>query len=290
MVKLNQIANHILNKKNVLCNAQKFCYLCGGLVVQRIEREIPNFQMGVRFPPGLQEGALVRLFFVGWGIEPNGRLRCLFIDNQKINKEMAEAKSIRGTRTEKNLAVSYMNESAAYTRYNYYAKQATKESLFPIAQVFSATAENEFAHSKVFFKMLQGGKVTIDLNPDAGVIGTTAENLKTAMSEELAEGVDAYLDFAKVAREEGFPEIASHFEAIAKVEQHHYDRFGRYLEMLNNGTLWKREKPIKWQCLVCGYIVEGTEPPKVCPGCDHPYQHYMALDDYNDIVLPETAI
>lgn len=202
---------------------------------------------------------------------------------------MADAKSIKGTQTEKNIVASYLNESAAYTRYNYYAKQATKESLFPIAQIFTATAENEFIHSKVFFKMLEGGQVSVDLKADAGIIGTTAENLKIAMEEELSEGVDAYINAAKVAREEGFPEIATHFEAIASVEKHHYERFGRYLKMLNDGTLWKREKPIKWQCLVCGYIYEGTEPPRVCPGCDHPYQHYMALEDYNDVVLLESA-
>lgn len=203
---------------------------------------------------------------------------------------MADKKSIKGTRTEKNLVASYLNESAAYTRYNYYAKQATKESLFPIAQIFTATAENEFIHSKVFFKMLEGGKIPVDLTADAGIIGTTAENLQIAMAEELAEGVDAYIAAAKVAREEGFPEIASHFEAIATIEQHHHDRFARYLKMLNDGTLWKREKPIKWQCLVCGYIYEGTEPPKVCPGCDHPYQHYMPVEDYNDTVLHEVSI
>ncbi len=203
---------------------------------------------------------------------------------------MADTKSIKGTRTEKNLVASYMNESAAYTRYNYYAKQATKESLFPIAQVFSATMANEFIHSKVFFKLLEGGQVSVDLNVDAGIIGTTAQNLEIAMREELSEGVDAYVQAAEVAREEGFNEIAVHFESIAKIEKHHHDRFERYLDLLNTGTLWKREKPILWQCLVCGYIFEGTEPPKVCPACDHPYQHYMALDDVNDIVLPEITI
>ena len=94
--------------------------------------------------------------------------------------------------------------------------------------------------------------------------------------------MEFYTDAAKVAEEEGFPEIASHFSAIATIELHHRRRFERYIDQVKNGTVWKREKPIKWQCLVCGYIHEGTTPPSVCPACDHPYQHYMALDIYDD--------
>lgn len=126
--------------------------------------------------------------------------------------------------------------------------------------------------------MLQGGKVDVTLNVDAGVIGTTAQNLEIASAEELAEGVELYKNSAKVADEEGFPEIADHFRAIATVEESHRRRFDRYLKEVKEGTVWKREKPVKWRCLVCGYIYEGTTPPEKCPGCDHPYQHYMAMD------------
>lgn len=187
-------------------------------------------------------------------------------------------KSIKGTKTEINLVKAYMSESAAYSRYTYYAIQADKENYFPIGQIFRETADNELHHGKVFFKFLEGGKVNISLDPDAGVIGDTASNLATAAAEEEAEGVQQYTDAAKVAEEEGFPEIAEHFRAIATVEMRHRRRFLWYLDQVINGSVWKRDKAIKWQCLVCGYVYEGTEPPVVCPGCDHPYQHYMALD------------
>lgn len=188
-------------------------------------------------------------------------------------------KSIKGTQTEKNLVIAYMAESSAYTRYTFYAAQANKEGYFPIERVFNETAANEMRHGKVFFKFLEGGNITVPLGVDAGVIDTTASNLATAAHEELVEGVKLYKESAEVADKEGFPEIASHFRAIAEIEEHHRRRFERYLKQVNEGTVWKRDKPIKWQCLVCGYIYEGTTPPEKCPACDHPYQHYMALDE-----------
>lgn len=191
---------------------------------------------------------------------------------------MANTKDIRGTRTEKCLVAAYVSESTAYTRYTYYAQQADKEQYFPIGEIFRETAANELHHGKVFFRMLRGGKVDVALNVDAGIIGTTAQNLEIASAEELAEGVEQYKNSAKVADEEGFPEIADHFRAIAAVEESHRRRFDRYLKEVEEGTVWKREKPVKWRCLVCGYIYEGTTPPEKCPGCDHPYQHYMAMD------------
>ncbi len=192
---------------------------------------------------------------------------------------MATKKSIKGTQTEKNLVIAYMAESSAYTRYTFYAKQAEKEKYFPIAEIFRETADNELNHGKVFFKLLEGGSVNVPLNVDAGVIGDTASNLATAAHEEEVEGVELYTESAKVADEEGFPEIAEHFRAIAEVEEHHRKRFERYLKQVKEGTVWKRDKPVKWQCLVCGYIFEGTEPPEKCPACDHPREHYMALHD-----------
>lgn len=193
-----------------------------------------------------------------------------------------DTKSIKGTRTEKNLVTAYMAESSAYTRYTFYAQQANKESYFPIEKIFTETAANELHHAKVFFKFLEGGSVEVPMAVDAGVIGTTESNLETAAREELYEGVKLYTDAAKVADEEGFPQIAAHFRAIATVEEHHRRRFERYLKQVKEGTVWKRENPIRWQCLVCGYIHVGTTPPTVCPGCDHPYQHYMALDEADE--------
>lgn len=197
---------------------------------------------------------------------------------------MATTKSLKGTETEKNLVNAYMSESSAYSRYTFYAQQADKESYFPVGQIFRETAANELRHGKVFFKFLEGGKVPAVLDVDAGVIGDTVTNLKIAAAEELSEGIEQYKNAAIVADKEGFPEIAEHFRAIAEVEETHRRRFERFIDQINNGTVWKRDKPIKWKCLVCGYIYEGTEPPTKCPACDHPYQHYMALDDPEDLI------
>ena len=156
--------------------------------------------------------------------------------------------------------IAYLAESSAYTRYNFYAQKADKEQYFPIGQIFRETAENEMHHGKVFFKFLEGGSVEVP-------------------KEETNEGVKLYTASAEVAEKEGFPEIADHFRAIAEIENRHHRRFMRYLKQVKEGTVWKREKPVTWQCLVCGYQYKGTEPPKVCPACDHPYQHYMAIDE-----------
>lgn len=201
-----------------------------------------------------------------------------------FNSMSSTPKSLAGTKTEKVIVQSYLAESSAYTRYMFYAQQAQKESYFPIQRVFQETADNEMHHAKVFFKMLQGGQVTVEMaKVDAGVIGTTADNLLTAANEEQNEGVIAYTEAAAIARSEGFDDIASHFEAIATIEKAHEARFRRLLEQVKSGTVWKREKPVTWKCLVCGYEYVGTEPPRVCPGCDHPYQHYMPLDVQLDI-------
>ncbi len=192
-------------------------------------------------------------------------------------------KSIKGTQTEKNLVIAYLAESSAYTRYTFYAQQADKEMYFPVGQIFRDTAANELHHGKVFFKFLEGGSVEVPMSADAGVIGTTAENLATAAKEELYEGVELYTAAAEVADKEGFPEIAEHFRAIATVEARHRARFERYLKQVQDGTVWKRDTPVTWRCLVCGYEETGTEPPMPkCPGCDHPYQHYMAIDEADE--------
>lgn len=188
-------------------------------------------------------------------------------------------KDIKGTQTEKNICISYMDECQSFARYNYYAQAADKEGFFPVGVIFRETANNEMHHAKVFLKMLQNTEVTAPINVDAGFLGKTTDNLKMAMQEEKGPGYEFYTAAAKTATEEGFPEIASHFTAIASVEKFHHDRFGKFLDMINAGTLWKREKPVTWKCLVCGYTYVGTEPPVKCPGCDHPYQHYIALED-----------
>lgn len=188
-------------------------------------------------------------------------------------------KSLKGSRTEKNILAAYISESIAYTRYTFYAKKAEDEKYFPIQVLFLEVADNELHHSKVFFKLLEGGKVSVPTTTDSGTIGSTIENLKLSISEERDEGVAQYRVSAQVAREEGFDEIANHFDAIADIEQAHERRFKKFLKHLEDNTLWKRERPTKWHCLVCGHTYEGTEPPTKCPACDHPSEHFISLDD-----------
>lgn len=187
-------------------------------------------------------------------------------------------KDIRGTQTEKNLVNAYLSETQANARYIFYAKQVKKEDYFPIEQVFTETADNELHHAKIFFKFLQGGSVTTTIGTDAGIIGDTATNLQISIKEEAEEGVQFYLAAAKTADKEGFPVIAEHFRSIAAVEDSHRARFEKYLKQVLDRTVWKRDTPIIWKCLVCGYEYEGTEPLQACPACDHPYQYYMATD------------
>lgn len=193
---------------------------------------------------------------------------------------MENNKSLKGTKTEKNLANGYVSESCAYTRYTYYAQQAQKESYFQYANIFNETAANELHHGKIFLKYLTEGAVATDpIGVDPGVIGPTVHDLAVAASEEEKEGVEQYTKAAKDAEEEGFIEIAGRFRAIAEIEQHHKERFDTMRKHIEDGTVWKREKPIKWQCLVCGYIYEGVEPPEKCPACFHPYQHFMPAEE-----------
>ena len=193
---------------------------------------------------------------------------------------MADTKSIKGTKTEVCLANAYVAESCAYSRYTLFSQSAQKESYFQVANIFAETAANELHHAKIFLKYLtEGAVMTAPIGVDPGILTPTVDNLKVAAAEEEAEGVEQYTKSAEIAREEGFPEIADRFEAIATIEKHHMDRFNTLRERIENGTMWKREKPIKWQCLVCGYIFEGTEPPEKCPACKHPYQHFMPEED-----------
>ncbi len=189
-----------------------------------------------------------------------------------------KTKSIKGTKTEEYLVKAYISESKAYSRYVYYAKQATKENYFGIADIFQETADNELHHGKIFFKYLEGGEVEIKAKISAGTIGDTASNLKQAAIGEHEEGVKQYREAAKIAEKEGFQEIADHFRAIAEVELRHEKRFKRCYKAVTEGKVWKRDKPIQWLCLVCGYVYKGIEPPSVCPACDHPREHYIPLD------------
>ncbi len=193
---------------------------------------------------------------------------------------MADTKSLKGTKTEKNLANAFVAETTAYARYTYFAQSAEKESYFQYANIFNETAANELRHAKIFLKYLTNGPVVTDpVSVDPGILSPTVENLKVASAEEEKEGVEQYTESAKVADEEGFADIAEVFRAIAAIENHHKERFDLMRERIEKGEVWKREKPIKWQCLVCGYIFEGKKRPKKCPACSHPYQHFMPIED-----------
>ena len=191
-------------------------------------------------------------------------------------------KALKGTKTEKQLAAAYVAESTAVTRYTFYAQQASKEGYFQYANIFNETAANELRHAKIFLQYLLEGSCTPGtVGVDMGDLSSTLNNLKIAASEEQQEGVEAYTKAAEIAEEEGFAEIAGRFRAIASIEAHHEARFRKMIKRIESGTVWKEKKPVKWQCLVCGYIFEGTEPPEKCPACLHPYQHFQRLGEGN---------
>ncbi len=186
--------------------------------------------------------------------------------------------SLKGTQTEKNLLATFAGESQARNRYTYYAKVAKKEGYNQLEELFLETADNEGQHAKTFFKFLEGGMVEIVAAYPAGVIGTTAENLKAAAAGENEEWTELYPGFADVAAEEGFPKVAAAYRMIAKVEERHEARYLHYMKQVEDGTFHKREEPTRWKCRKCGYVHEGTEPPQMCPACLHPkayFEEYM---------------
>jgi rubrerythrin len=186
-------------------------------------------------------------------------------------------KSVKGTKTEKNLLASFAGESQARNRYTYFAGVAKKAGYEQIAAIFLETAENEKEHAKRFFKLLEGGDVEITASYPAGIIGTTEQNLEEAADGEKLEWSKLYLDAEKIAREEGFEEVAVQFKEIAEVEEEHEKRYRKLLANLKNKTVFKRDKAVKWHCRNCGYVHEGKEAPKECPACKHPQAYYEIL-------------
>jgi rubrerythrin len=184
---------------------------------------------------------------------------------------------LKGSKTEKNLLTAFAGESQARNRYAYFSSQARKEGYRQISEVFEETANQEKEHAKRLFKQLQGGEVEIQAAFPAGVIGTTAENLKEAAAGENYEWTDMYPGFAKVAEQEGFEDIAAIFQSIAVAEKQHEKRYLGLLARVKAGTVFKRDKPVVWRCLNCGYLHEGTEAPETCPACDHPQAHFELL-------------
>jgi rubrerythrin len=191
--------------------------------------------------------------------------------------EMDRMKDLKGTQTEKNLLAAFAGESQARNRYTYFASQAKKEDFEQISAIFLDTAENEKEHAKIYFKHLQGGMVEITAMYPAGVIGTTAENLREAAEGEKMEWGTLYPQFATIAEKEGFKDVALSFRNIAKVEAQHEKRYRKLLENVETKQVFKRDKPAKWRCRNCGYVHEGTEAPAKCPACQHPQSYYELL-------------
>jgi rubrerythrin len=185
--------------------------------------------------------------------------------------------SLKGTQTEKNLLTAFAGESQARNRYTYFASQARKDGFEQIAAAFEETANQEKEHAKRLFKLLEGGSAEVRAEFPAGVIGATAENLEAAAGGEYYEWNEMYPSFAKVAREEGFADIADIFEAIAVAEKQHEKRYRGFLASVKAGTVFKKDKPVVWRCRNCGYLYEGNEAPDPCPACDHPQAHYELL-------------
>ncbi len=163
--------------------------------------------------------------------------------------------------TNENLKTAFAGESQARNKYTYFAKVARKEGYHYVAKIFEETADNEMQHAKEEFKFLKG-------------IGNTSANLKVAIEGEHYENTEMYPQMEKDAEEEGNKEAAKLFREISEVEKEHEARYKKLLEMIEKGTVYKREKTIRWKCSKCGYISEGKEPPEKCPSCKHPREYY----------------
>jgi rubrerythrin len=185
----------------------------------------------------------------------------------------------KGSQTEKNLLTAFAGESQARNRYTYFASQAKKEGYVQISHIFEETANQEKEHAKRFFKFLEGGEVGVGAGFPAGVIGSTFENLKAAAGGEHYEWTEMYPGFAKIAKDEGFKDVAAAFENISVAERQHEKR---YLDLAGNieaERVFKREEKVVWRCRNCGFLHEGKEAPNQCPACVHPQAHFELLGE-----------
>jgi rubrerythrin len=187
------------------------------------------------------------------------------------------AKTIKGSKTEKNLLAAFAGESQARNRYTYFASAARKEGYEQIANIFQETADNEKEHAKIFFKFLEGGDVEIVAKYPAGMIRDTMANLEEAAAGEKLEWTVLYQDFAKAAKEEGYSDVAIAFTQIAKVERFHEARYRKLIENIAKQEVFKRKDRVRWHCANCGYVHEGPEAPAQCPACKHPQAFFELL-------------
>ena len=185
----------------------------------------------------------------------------------------------KGSRTEQNLLTAFAGESQARNRYTYFASQAKKDGYVQISDIFVETAGQEKEHAKRFFKFLEGGEVEVKWNFPAGVIGTTLDNLKAAAAGEHEEHTSMYPGYARVAREEGFNDIAEVFDFISVAERQHEKRYLDLAANIEKGRVFKRDTEVVWRCRNCGYLHKGTEAPQICPACVHPQAHFEILGE-----------
>ena len=182
---------------------------------------------------------------------------------------------ISGTKTEKNLLKAFAGESQARNRYTYFASAAKKEGYEQIAAIFTETADNEKEHAKRFFSFLESGEaVEITAMYPAGKVGTTVENLKAAAAGENEEWTELYPEFAKIATEEGFNDVAACFTMIAKVEKEHEDRYKKLAANIETAEVFKKSEKVRWKCRNCGYVAEAETAPEKCPACLHPKSYF----------------
>ena len=173
-------------------------------------------------------------------------------------------KELKGTKTEKNLQEAFAGESMARSKYTYFASKAKKDGYVQIAAIFEETAANEKEHAKMWYKLLNGGKVS-----------DTVKNLEDAANGENFEWTDMYARMAQEAREEGFDEIAEKFEGVAAIEKEHEERYRKLLKNINDKKVFSKDGDVIWQCANCGHIVIGKQAPEVCPVCDHPQSYFQ---------------
>jgi rubrerythrin len=173
-------------------------------------------------------------------------------------------KELKGTKTEKNLQEAFAGESMARNKYTYFASKAKKDGYVQIAAIFEETAGNEKEHAKMWYKLLNGGKVS-----------DTATNLEDAANGENFEWTDMYDRMAKEADEEGFPEIAEKLRAVGEIEKHHEERYRKLLQNIKDKVVFSRDGDVIWQCANCGHIVIGKDAPEICPVCDHPQSYFQ---------------
>ncbi|MCI5779542.1 MAG: rubrerythrin family protein [Lentisphaeria bacterium] len=190
---------------------------------------------------------------------------------------MDDSKSLRNTRTERNLLHAFAGESQARNRYTFFASQAKKEMLMQISAIFAETADQEKEHAERFFQFLSGGSLNITAAFPAGIIGDTAANLAAAADGEYDEWHTLYPNFAGIAREEGFPAIADVFNAVCVAEKQHEKRYRALLRNLETDQVFQRDTPVVWRCRNCGYLHTRTGAPMKCPSCDHARGYFELL-------------